>query len=92
VTFFLPPTQTAQQQKRIVREHSSRGQGKRDGRSLKNDLSYYLVIVVVIIVVINCASLPGGKHEETRSVWSFAPWGGIFNEHLLVDVSSGTTG
>jgi hypothetical protein len=51
-----------------VREDRSRTfwrGGKRDGRRLKNDLSYYLVIpIVVFIVIIQCASLRGGKHEE----------------------------
>jgi hypothetical protein len=55
-----PPTQTAQQHERIVPELSSRRQGKRDGRRLKNDLSYNPVMGVVI----SCASLRGGKHEK----------------------------
>lgn len=92
--FFLPPTQTAYQHERIVPEHSSRGQGKRDGRMFKNHLSYNLVMSIVIIVVIHCASGRGGKHAEHLTSFRvvFAPWGGMSDEHLLVDVSSGNNG
>lgn len=57
---------------------------------MRNDSSYYLVINFVI----SCASLRGGKHAEHLISFrvALAPRGGISNEHLPVDVSSGNTG